>query len=201
MKCYSAFQAGAVTFIMPLVQVFANSLCGFVMKKVVSVYIRVAASLVMGTFLILFGYFVRGEIYLVCIFLVFYSLGYGFFFLSNNNFQMTVASQDVKSMLAGCMSAFNWTGTSFGVAILNLLDDVYLRRNWLNPTPVDLTCSSEEFLEFARVYYESYFMTSCCMAAFGLLSAGFVAFAGISEQESSLIGYKRKNQKKFVLMQ
>ena len=51
------------------------------MKKVVSVYIRVAASLVMGKFLILFGYFVRGEIYLVCIFLVFYSLGYGFFFL------------------------------------------------------------------------------------------------------------------------
>ena len=130
MRCYSAIEAGAVSFVMPVVQAFVSAAVNALMKRVASRAIKIFASLMVSGVLVLYGFLINKHIALVCLAVGLYSVPFSSFMLSNNNFMMSSAERDVKGMLSGCMNAFLETGFSLGVALINTFDDAYLSKNW-----------------------------------------------------------------------
>ena len=114
---------------------------------------------------------------------------------------MQAASADVKGMQSGCITCFNQIGLSIGVALINLIDGLYLNAKWDGLAPTDDTCQSALFISYTVVYYEGYFVTCCIMAILGVAIVGFAIAAGTSAHEVGLKGFKGAKRAEILVLE
>ena len=89
---------------------------------------------------------------------------------------------------------------AFGVAVINLINSEYMSHNWSGQVPYDRSCSSDAFVSYRGVYYDSYFVTSCGMAVLCVLTVLFALLAGVNPKtEEGLIGFRLLNREKKVV--
>ena len=69
-----------------------------------------------------------------------YSFCLAIFFVSNDQFMMLTASPDIRGMIGGCMMAFRESGFSIGIAMINLINDIFMGEHWEGTIPIDPLC-------------------------------------------------------------
>ena len=158
---------------------------------------KVVASVGAVAMVITLGFIISFNIAGIIVACFFFAITLTIFFVANNSFIMQVSSPDVRGMVGGCLQAFRETGVAVGVAIVNLVHDLYLNAKWGKDIPVDRTCQSELFKEYAAVYYRSYSASNLCMAGVGLITMLFGVLAGFNKYEAALLGYPKRLREEY----
>jgi hypothetical protein len=143
-------------------------------------------------FILTLGFIIPGALPGIIIVQFFFSLCFGIYSISNNQFMMQTASSDIRGMVSGCMQAFRETGLAIGIALVNLSNDVYMELNWEHAVPIDDSCSTERFVEYREVYYRSFCATNIVMSFVALVALLLAVLSGTNEHEKRLFGYPKK---------
>ena len=83
-------------------------------------FVKIISSVGIAAFVVMMGYVIDSQIWLIIIQMIFFNFFIGIFFISNNQYMMQVASIDARGMIGGCIQAFRETGFALGIAIINL---------------------------------------------------------------------------------
>lgn len=153
--------------------------------------IKSVASGIAVAFVITLGFIVPYHVAGIVIIGFFFSMALGMFYVSNNQYMMQSATADIRGMLSGCIYTFKETGYAIGVALVNLIQDVYMGSNWKGRVPIDHTCSDPLFNQYRTIYYWGVCFTDIGMAAVGVITMIFGIMAGTNTFEKGFIGYPK----------
>lgn len=81
-------------------------------------------------FTLLLGAYIQANLASVIFLTFFFALFFGAFFTTNNTFMMQTATPDIRGILGGCIQSFRETGFAIGIALINLVHDLYIGSHY-----------------------------------------------------------------------
>lgn len=129
-----------MSLVNPVAQMLAAALASYLSKKVLSIITKCVVSILTVVVILTLGVVIDGSIVGILFCMFFFSFFIGTYFTSNNQFMMQTATADIRGMIGGCIQAFRETGFAIGIALVNLVQDIYMGDHWDGSVPSDPTC-------------------------------------------------------------
>ncbi len=157
----------------------------YIIKLVVSIYVAVL--------IIVLGFIIPYDIGWIVICNMMFSFGLGVFFTTNNQFMMAIATPDIRGMMGGCIQTFREAGYAIGIALVNVIHDLYMNLNWGSAdVPTPQTNSNPLWVKYTKVYYNAFAVTDVVMSLVSILAMCFALLSGTSIFEADKFGYPKK---------
>lgn len=192
MHCLTPTQSGLMSLVNPVAQMLAAALASYLSKKVLSIITKCVVSILTVAVILTLGMVIDGSIVGILFCMFFFSFFIGTYFTSNNQFMMQTATADIRGMIGGCIQAFRETGFAIGIALVNLVQDIYMGDHWDGLVPNDPTCEDPTFQAYRDVYYDGVFMTDVMMSFVSIITLILGIMSGTNVHESHLWGYPKK---------
>lgn len=186
---------GFMGIVNPLAQICAPMVAVYLAKRVTSSIIKVVTSVLLAVAVILLGYVIPYDIPTIIIQNLMFSFFLGIFFTTNNQFMMQAATADVRGMLGGCIQTFREAGFAVGIALVNVIHDIYMSYKWRDsngnplPLPYPHKNTNPAWVAYGDTYYSAFVTTDWFMSLVSILAMVFGMIAGTGEFESHLLGY------------
>ena len=65
--------------------------------------------------------------------------------ISNTQFMMRSASEELRGVVGGLQIAFTGVGGALGITLIDMFQAMYVRGHWNGEVPVDATCATDLF--------------------------------------------------------
>lgn len=121
---------GLLSLVSPIAQTASSIVCNFLAKKMTSYIIKLVVSIYVAVLIIILGFIIPYDIGWIVICNMMFSFGLGVFFTTNNQFMMAIATPDIRGMMGGCIQTFREAGYAIGIALVNVIHDLYMNLNW-----------------------------------------------------------------------
>lgn len=193
MRCIAPWAVGLMCLVSPVAQMIAAIVGRLLAQKVTSFYIKVVTSVFIAAIVIIFGFIVQYQIWGIMVTAFCFAFVLMLYFVSNNMFMMQTASADVRGMIGGCMQAFRESGLAIGIALSNLISELFIQARWgrEQPKPNEDCTGPQEFLDYKGVYFEVVWITDLVMSVLAVLALLFGALSGFGDFEYKLVGFPR----------
>ncbi|TNJ26660.1 Multidrug MFS transporter [Giardia muris] len=186
------FVVGLLSLVSPIMQIGASIVCQYLARHVTSFIIKLVSSCYIAVLIILLGYIVPGDIPWIVLCNSLISFGLGIFFTTNNQFMMQTATPDIRGMMGGCIQTFREAGYALGIALVNLVHDIYMGVHWKGPVPSIQKRSNPYWVAYSNIYYDAFATTDWCMSLVSLLAMAFALMSGTNVFEIGFLGYPKR---------
>lgn len=187
------YVVGLLSLVSPIAQTASSIVCNFLAKKMTSYIIKLVVSIYVAVLIIILGFIVPYDIGWIVICNMMFSFGLGVFFTTNNQYMMAIATPDIRGMMGGCIQTFREAGYAIGIALVNVIHDLYMNLNWGSAkVPYPQIDSNPLWVKYTKVYYDAFAVTDIIMSLVSILAMCFALLSGTSIFEADKFGYPKK---------